>query len=39
MGRLAGPFDVNPFRNFRISPLGLIPKKELGAFRLIHDLS
>ena len=38
-GRLAGPFDSKPFPDFVISPLGLIPKKEAGEFRLIHDLS
>ena len=38
-GRLAGPFDKLPFTNFRISPIGLVEKKESGAFRLIHDLS
>ena len=38
-GRIAGPFDRVPFDNFRISPLGIVPKKEAGAFRLIHDLS
>ena len=27
------------FENFRISPLGLVPKKAPGEFRLIHHLS
>ncbi len=38
LGRTAGPFSAPPFEDFVISPLGLIPKKEPGAFRLIHDL-
>ena len=39
LGRIAGPFKNPPFTNFRSSPLGLVPKKEPGSFRLIHDLS
>ncbi|VDI00834.1 Hypothetical predicted protein [Mytilus galloprovincialis] len=38
-GRIKGPFDEPPFDKFICSPLGLIPKKESGSFRLIHDLS
>ncbi|MES9905170.1 MAG: reverse transcriptase domain-containing protein, partial [Sedimenticola sp.] len=38
-GRVAGPFSATPFVNFRISPLGLVPKKQPGEFRLIHHLS
>ena len=38
-GGIIGPFDTPPFKNFRISPLGLVPKKALGEFRLIHHLS
>ena len=37
--RLAGPFTAAPFRPFRVSPLGLVPKKTIGEFRLIHHLS
>jgi hypothetical protein len=37
--RIAGPFPQPPFDPFVISPLGLVPKKEHGRFRLIHDLS
>lgn len=33
--RIAGPFESPPF----ISPLGLVPKKEPGQYRVIHDLS
>lgn len=38
-GRVAGPFIDPPFKDFRISPLGIVPKKEPMAFRLIHHLS
>ena len=38
-GRIIGPFDTPPFENFRISPLGLVPKKTPGEFRLIHHFS
>jgi hypothetical protein len=39
LGRIAGPFSTPPFPDFVISPLGLVPKKESGKFRMIHDLS
>ena len=29
-GRLAGPFRIRPFYPFRISPLGVVPKKTPG---------
>ena len=35
----AGPFDKPPLPNFQVSPLGLVPKKVPGEFRVIHDLS
>ena len=35
-GRLVGPFTTPPFRNFRTSPLGLVPKKDPNEYRLIH---
>ncbi|XP_048582553.1 uncharacterized protein LOC125561881 [Nematostella vectensis] len=38
-GRLAGPFVTPPLVPFRVSPLGLVPKKLPGDFRLIHHLS
>ena len=38
-GRLAGPFDSPPLPNFRVSPLGVVPKKAPGEYRLIHHLS
>lgn len=37
--RLAGPFDQPPFDNCRVSPLGVVPKKAFGEYRLIHHLS
>lgn len=39
LGRIVGPFDGQPFPVFHVSPLGLIPKKVPGEFRLIHHLS
>jgi hypothetical protein len=39
LGRMAGPFVSPPLKKFVTSPLGLVPKKEAGQFRLIHDLS
>lgn len=38
-GRIAGPFPTPPFVRFRISPLGIVPKKEPNSFRLIYHLS
>ena len=38
-GRVAGPFDTRPLPALRVSPLGLVPKKEPGEYRLIHHLS
>lgn len=35
---LAGPFATPPFPLFRIWPLGLVPKKIEGVFRLIQHL-
>ena len=37
--RIAGPFDSPPFSNFVCSPIGAVPKKQSGKFRLIHHLS
>ena len=39
MGRIAGPFSTPPLKPYVISPLGLVPKKQSGNFRVIHDLS
>ena len=37
--RLVGPFTSPPFPTFCVSPLGLVPRKAAGEFRLIHHLS
>ena len=39
LGRIIGPFEVSPFRNYQISPIGLIPKSTPGEFRVIQHLS
>ena len=39
LGRVAGPFHIPPFKEFHVSPLGLIPKGNGSEFRLIHNLS
>lgn len=38
-GRIAGPFNFLPFSNLQCSPIGIVPKKEINEFRLIHHLS
>ena len=38
-GRTVGPFSSPPFADFVSSPLGVIPKKTQGEFRIIHHLS
>ena len=38
-GRIAGPFHQLPFVNLHISPIGVVSKKEVGQYRLIHHLS
>jgi hypothetical protein len=38
-GRIAGPFHELPFVNLYISPIGVVPKHEVGQYRLIHHLS
>ena len=37
--RVAGPFKERPISTLRVSPIGLVPKKSSGEFRLIHHLS
>ncbi|XP_045188169.2 uncharacterized protein LOC123546048 [Mercenaria mercenaria] len=37
--RIAGPFSIPPFQPFRVSPIGVVPKKEPNSYRLIHHLS
>ena len=38
-GRILGPLSKPPFERFVMSPLGLVPKKLPGEFRVIHHLS
>lgn len=38
-GRVKGPFVGPPFPELHLSPIGLVPKKLPGQFRLIHHLS
>lgn len=38
-GRVAGPFKDPPLVNLQVSPIGLVPKKAPGEYRLIHHLS
>lgn len=38
-GRIAGPHTQKTFKNLKISPLGVVPKKNPGEYRLIHHLS
>lgn len=40
-GRIVGPFSSPPFAfaNFVSSPLGVVPKRTQGEFRIIHHLS
>ena len=38
-GRMAGPFTSPPLKNFRTSPIGVVPKKDSDKFRTITDLS
>ena len=38
-GRIAGSFHELPFVNVHISSIGVVPKKEVGQYRLIHNLS
>ena len=37
--RVAGPFTHLPFQNFRVSPIGVVPKKTPGEFHCIQHLS
>ena len=40
LGRILGPYDVPPTcQQYRISPLGVVPKKSPGEFSMIHHLS
>ena len=37
--RISGPFKYPPFKNFQINPIGIVPKKNPGSFRMITNLS
>ena len=39
LNRLLGPLQESPFQNPVYSPLGIVPKKVKGEFRVIHHLS
>ena len=39
LGRVSGPYPHPPWEHLVVSPLGVIPKKDPGRFRLIHHLS
>lgn len=39
LNRIAGPFRYPPLEPLVVNPIGIIPKKERGKFRLIHNLS
>ena len=39
LGRIEGPFTQKPFQEFRTSPIGVVEKKVLGTYRMIHHLS
>ncbi|KAM4771039.1 LOW QUALITY PROTEIN: uncharacterized protein WCC33_002845 [Rhinophrynus dorsalis] len=36
---MTGPFDSSPIEGLVVSPVGVVPKKEAGKFRLIQHLS
>ena len=38
-GHTAGPFPAPPFPSFNVNPLGAVPKKHTGKWRLILNLS
>lgn len=39
LGKIEGPFDNAPLERKRVSPVGIVPKKASGKFRLVHYLS
>lgn len=39
LGRVLGPFKDPPLPHLIVSPLGVVPKKAPGEYRLIHHLS
>ncbi len=38
-GRMWGPHDSPPVDNLQCSPMGVIPKQEVGKFRIVHNMS
>lgn len=38
-GRMKGQSEFSHFENFRVSHIGVVPKKEPNEFRIIHHLS
>ena len=38
-GRIAGPFSSRPRHDLKLSPLGVVSKRQEGQYRLIHHLS
>lgn len=39
LGKIEGPFDNASLEHMRVSPVGIVPKKAPGKFRLVHYLS
>lgn len=39
LGKIEGPFDNASLECMRVSPVGIVPKKAPGKFRLVHYLS
>ena len=39
LGRIVGPFEKQPFPNFKSFPLAIKEKKNTGKYRLLHNLS
>ncbi|XP_069142117.1 uncharacterized protein [Argopecten irradians] len=37
--RVSGPFSSSPYPTYHLSPIGVVPKKESGKYRMIHHLS
>lgn len=39
LGKIEGPFDNASLERKRVSPVGIVPKKAPGKFRMVHYLS
>lgn len=39
LGKIEGPFDNASLERERVSPVGIVPKKAPGKFRMVHYLS